>query len=246
MKIHNFRGDLTDTSAKKEALRMTINIQLLSNIWSHVELPYDIRCLILKEGLHLPCSRQQQDIISLAWFCYGSCLKTLKKTWPFEFCNGRTVLDPIKIESVPGYNSRHAHANIQQSQWLFPTKTIQAANKMSRLHEMFAEYFEPKRVIIKNDTFQNDVTLHIGYILFTWLKWLTVACMQFIMLLKGNTKQVTFLHVYHHASISTIWCEPLKLFSKFKYSIFRYFDPTNIDFDNINKYFLGWPKRYLG
>ena len=66
MKIHNFRGDLTDTSAKKEALRMTINIQLLSNIWSHVELPYDIRCLILKEGLHLPCSRQQQDIISLA------------------------------------------------------------------------------------------------------------------------------------------------------------------------------------
>lgn len=25
------------------------------------------------------------------------------------------------------------------------------------------------------------------------------------MLLKGNTKQVSFLHVYHHVSISCIW-----------------------------------------
>ena len=28
---------------------------------------------------------------------------------------------------------------------------------------------------------------------------------QVIMLLKGNAKQVSFLHVYHHVSISCIW-----------------------------------------
>ena len=28
---------------------------------------------------------------------------------------------------------------------------------------------------------------------------------QVIMLLKGNVKQVSFLHVYHHVSISCIW-----------------------------------------
>ena len=27
----------------------------------------------------------------------------------------------------------------------------------------------------------------------------------FIMLMKGNTKQVSFLHIYHHGSISFIW-----------------------------------------
>lgn len=28
---------------------------------------------------------------------------------------------------------------------------------------------------------------------------------QFIMLLKGKLEQVSFLHVYHHGSISAIW-----------------------------------------
>ena len=28
--------------------------------------------------------------------------------------------------------------------------------------------------------------------------------------------------------------------------IFGYFEPTNNFFDNENKYFLGWPKRYFG
>ena len=28
---------------------------------------------------------------------------------------------------------------------------------------------------------------------------------QFIMLAKGNYKQVSFLHTYHHVSISLIW-----------------------------------------
>lgn len=31
------------------------------------------------------------------------------------------------------------------------------------------------------------------------------VCPQFIMLLKGKLEQVSLLHVYHHASISTIW-----------------------------------------
>ena len=35
-------------------------------------------------------------------------------------------------------------------------------------------------------------------------------------------------------------------FSKFKNYIFGYFDLTNNFFDNKNKYFLGWPKRYFG
>jgi hypothetical protein len=30
---------------------------------------------------------------------------------------------------------------------------------------------------------------------------------QIIMIVKGNMRQVTFLHVYHHVSISLIWYE---------------------------------------
>ena len=32
------------------------------------------------------------------------------------------------------------------------------------------------------------------------------CCVQIIMLLKGKAEQVSLLHVYHHASISSIWC----------------------------------------
>lgn len=35
--------------------------------------------------------------------------------------------------------------------------------------------------------------------------------MQFIMILKGNMRQVSFLHVYHHLTISVIWCATLFL-----------------------------------
>ena len=38
----------------------------------------------------------------------------------------------------------------------------------------------------------------------------------------------------------------VKIFSKFNFFIFGYFEPTNNFFDNKNKYFLGWPKRYFG
>ena len=36
-----------------------------------------------------------------------------------------------------------------------------------------------------------------------------VAASQFIMLLKGKSEQISLLHVYHHASISSIWCAAL-------------------------------------
>ena len=48
---------------------------------------------------------------------------------------------------------------------------------------------------------------------------------------------------------STIYSDgllALKFFAKLNYFIFGYFDPTNILFDNKNKYFLGLPKRYFG
>ena len=32
-----------------------------------------------------------------------------------------------------------------------------------------------------------------------------VGSMQVIMIIKGNMRQVSFLHVYHHVSISLIW-----------------------------------------
>jgi hypothetical protein len=35
--------------------------------------------------------------------------------------------------------------------------------------------------------------------------------LQFIMIMKGNMRQVSFLHVYHHVSISVIWCVHLEL-----------------------------------
>ena len=38
----------------------------------------------------------------------------------------------------------------------------------------------------------------------------------------------------------------VKFFSKLNYFIFGYFDPTNIFFNNKNKYFLGWPNLYAG
>lgn len=34
---------------------------------------------------------------------------------------------------------------------------------------------------------------------------LEVRCVQIIMIMKRNTRQITFLHVYHHSSISLIW-----------------------------------------
>ena len=41
-------------------------------------------------------------------------------------------------------------------------------------------------------------------------------------------------------------CYAVKFFPKQNYFIFGYFDPTNIFFDNKNKYFFGGPKRYFG
>ena len=32
---------------------------------------------------------------------------------------------------------------------------------------------------------------------------------QVIMIVKGNMRQVSFLHVYHHVSISIIWCDAI-------------------------------------
>jgi hypothetical protein len=34
---------------------------------------------------------------------------------------------------------------------------------------------------------------------------LEVRGVQIIMIMKRNTRQITFLHVYHHSSISLIW-----------------------------------------
>ena len=39
---------------------------------------------------------------------------------------------------------------------------------------------------------------------------------------------------------------PVMFFFKINSFFFGYFDPINICFDNKNKYFSGWPKRYFG
>ena len=49
MKINNYRGDLTDISAKKEALGMTSEHSIGYHTLTHGAVAYDIRCLILKQ-----------------------------------------------------------------------------------------------------------------------------------------------------------------------------------------------------
>ena len=125
MKINNFRGDLSDISAKKEALMQTswgdggpahkfvfvaagtsngpggrpsrgpprpgyavwpIKNEMLSNTWSCVESPYDVRCWIRTKG-YTRLGLVNTGASSFAWCRSGSCFKTLMKNliaWMFS------------------------------------------------------------------------------------------------------------------------------------------------------------------
>ena len=67
--------------------------------------------------------------------------------------------------------------------------------------------------------------------------WTMVLNVEFVL---------TVIHGDRSHGVRFLGCSSVKFFSKLNNLFFGYFDPINIFFDNKNKYFSGWPKRYFG